>query len=373
MRGEMSKILVTGGAGFIGSHTVDELLNRGYEVRVLDNLVRRIHPDGKFPNYLSLDQVEVIKGDINDRESMLEALMGVDAVYHFAAYQDYLPDFSKFFLVNSLSTALLYELIVEHSLTIRKVIVASSQAVMGEGKYNCEDHGLFIPNLREEEDLKNGIWKIKCPHCDRTAVHKISDESTINPNNPYAMSKYSQEQIAINLGRQYTIPSIALRYSIVQGPRQSFSNVYSGVMRIFSLSLYNNHAPIIYEDGEQLRDFINIKDVVDANLLMLETDDADYNVFNVGGGIAYTVNEFYECVASIYGTEMEPVRNGNYRHGDTRNIVSDISKIKKLGWYPKRTMEESIMSYKDYLEEASPKDDVLQKAKETMESLSVIR
>ena len=130
MRGEMSKILVTGGAGFIGSHTVDELLNRGYEVRVLDNLVRRIHPDGKFPNYLSLDQVEVIKGDINDRESMLEALTGVDAVYHFAAYQDYLPDFSKFFLVNSVSTALLYELIVEHSLPIRKVIVASSQAVM---------------------------------------------------------------------------------------------------------------------------------------------------------------------------------------------------------------------------------------------------
>ncbi|TFB13948.1 SDR family NAD(P)-dependent oxidoreductase [Candidatus Marinimicrobia bacterium MT.SAG.4] len=369
----MEKVLVTGGAGFIGSHTVDRLLIEGLDVVVLDNLSHPNHNEGKIPNYLPIENIQFIEGDVRDKELMKKALQDVSIVYHFAAYQDYLPDFSKFFHVNSFSTALIYELVVEYSLPIKKIIVASSQAVMGEGKHECKEHGDFIPDLRDERDLKNGLWEIKCPHCDGPIIHHTSDESVINPKNQYAMSKYSQEQIAINLGRQYEIPSVALRYSIVQGSRQSFSNAYSGVMRIFSLSLYNKHAPIIYEDGEQIRDFININDVVDANLLMLETDSADYNVYNVGGGIAYTVNEFYKRLASQYDTDIEPIRNGNYRHGDTRNIVSDISKIKKLGWSPKRDLEESIISYKEYLEEESPKDDVLNKALETMKSLSVVR
>jgi len=286
----MQKILVTGGAGFIGSHTVDRLLEKGFDVVVLDNLTTPIHHEGKIPSYLPVDHLHFIQGDVTDWDVVKRALKDVSIIFHFAAYQDYLPDFSKFFHVNSVGTALIYELVVEYSLPIKKIIVASSQAVMGEGQYNCKEHGNFIPNLREEANLKNGLWNIKCPHCDGTAIHRLSDESVINPNNQYAMSKYSQEQIAINLGRQYSIPSVALRYSIVQGQRQSFSNAYSGVMRIFSLSLYHNRAPIIYEDGEQVRDFININDVVDANLLMLETDSADYSVYNVGGGIAYSVN-----------------------------------------------------------------------------------
>ena len=369
----MQKVLVTGGAGFIGSHTVDRLLEKGFDVVVLDNLTTPIHHERKIPNYLPVNHLHFIEGDVTEREVVKRALKDVSIIFHFAAYQDYLPDFSKFFQVNSVGTALIYELVVEYSLPIKKIIVASSQAVMGEGQYNCKEHGYFVPNLREEKNLKNGNWNIKCPHCDGTAVHCLSDESVINPNNQYAISKYSQEQIAINLGRQYMIPSVALRYSIVQGPRQSFSNVYSGVMRIFSLSLYHKHAPIIYEDGEQVRDFININDVVDANLLMLETDGTDYDVYNVGGGIAYTVNEFYKRLASIYETDIEPLRNGNYRYGDTRNIVSDISKIKKLGWSPKRDLKESIISYKKYLEEESPKDDILNKALEKMKLLSVVR
>ena len=369
----MQKVLVTGGAGFIGSHTVDRLLEKGLDVVVLDNLTEPIHHGGKIPSYLPVDRLHFIQGDVTEREAVKKALKDVSIIFHFAAYQDYLPDFSKFFHVNSVGTALIYELVVEYSLPVKKIIVASSQAVMGEGQYNCKEHGYFIPNLREEKNLKNGLWNIKCPHCDMAAVHQLSDESVINPKNQYAMSKYSQEQIAINLGKQYNIPSIALRYSIVQGPRQSFSNAYSGAMRIFSLSLYHKHTPIIYEDGEQVRDFVNINDVVDANLLMLETDSVDYNVYNVGGGIAYTVNEFYQRLASIYDTDIEPIRNGNYRYGDTRNIVSDISKIKKLGWSPKRDLDESIISYKEYLEEESPKDDVLNRALETMKSLSVVR
>ena len=364
---------MTGGAGFIGSHTVDRLLEKGFDVVVLDNLAHPIHYEEKIPSYLPVDHLNFIQGDVRDKEVVKSALKDVNIIFHFAAYQDYLPDFSKFFHVNSVGTALIYELIVEYALPIKKIIVASSQAVMGEGQYKCEEHGNFIPNLRKEKDLKNGLWNIRCPECDDAAVYQQSDESVINPNNQYAMSKYSQEQIAINLGRQYKIPSVALRYSIVQGPRQSFSNAYSGAMRIFSLSLYHNHTPIIYEDGEQVRDFININDVVDANLLMLETDNVDYNVYNVGGGAPYTVNDFYERLASAYNSDLEPDRNGNYRFGDTRKILSDISKIKQLGWSPKRTLEDSILSYKKYLEEASPKDDVLNAALETMKSLSVVR
>jgi len=369
----MSKILVIGGAGFIGSHTVDRLLINGHQVKILDDLVSPVHYKGAIPEYLPINKVEFIKGNINDRSMLLNALSEIDVIFQFASYQDYLPNFSKFFLVNAVGTALLYELIVEHSLPIKKIILASSQAVMGEGKYECKDHGYFIPNVRKEEDLQNRVWTIHCPLCDKTPVYMLSDESVVKPSNQYAMSKYSQEQIAINLGRQYVIPSIALRYSIVQGARQSFTNAYSGAMRIFSLSLYNKHSPTIYEDGEQVRDFININDVVDANLLMLETDSADYNVYNVGGGIAYTVNEFIERLTSIYDTDIEPIRNGNYRHGDTRNIVSDISKISKLGWSPKRSLNESINSYKKYLEKESPNDLILNTALETMKSLSVVR
>jgi len=251
----MHKVLVTGGAGFIGSHTVDRLLEKGFDVVVLDNLTNPIHHGGQIPSYLPVDHLHFIRGDVRDKEVVKSALEDVSIIFHFAAYQDYLPDFSKFFHVNSVGTALIYELIVEYSLPIKKIIVASSQAVMGEGQYKCEEHGYFKPNLRKENDLKKGLWNIKCPHCDRIAAYHLSDESVINPNNQYAMSKYSQEQIAINMGRQHKIPSVALRYSIVQGPRQSFSNAYSGAMRIFSLSLYHKHAPIIYEDGEQVRDF----------------------------------------------------------------------------------------------------------------------
>jgi len=367
------RVLVTGGAGFIGSHTVDKLLEKGHTVRVLDNLSEPVHLDGKIPSYLPIDQIEFIHGDVNNRELLLKALKDIDIIYHFAAYQDYLLDFSKFFYVNSVSTALIYELLIEYSIPVRKIIIASSQAVLGEGRYICENHGTFIPVMREDQDLSEGSWDIKCSYCKIKAGYQLSDETVISPNNQYAISKFTQELIAFNLGKRYDLPTVALRYSIVQGPRQSFSNAYSGVMRIFSLSLHHKRPPTIYEDGEQVRDFVNIDDVVNANLIVLDSKTADFEVFNVGGGNPYTVNEFYQRVESIYETGIKPILDGSYRFGDTRNIISDITKLKKLGWKPKATIDQSILSYKKYIEEQSTSVSILVDASKKMKDLLIVR
>jgi len=371
-------ILITGGAGFIGSHTADALIKNGHKIRVLDNLQKTVHPKGK-PSYLH-PGVEFIEGDVRDKNPFKDALSGIDAVYHLAAYQDYLPDFSTYFHVNSVSTALLYEILVEmgDASGVKKVIVASSQAVMGEGRYKCPEcfknnRAFTYPDIRLERQLSKGDWDYSCGTCGHTLMWQPSDESVINPCNQYAISKYSQEQIAMQMGKRYGIPSVAMRYSIVQGPRQSFYNAYSGAMRIFALSLYFNHQPTIFEDGRQVRDFVNIKDVVDANLLVLESRDADYRVFNVGGGRAVTVNEFYRTMQTVAGRHIEPVLSDYYRYGDTRHIFSDTANLKSIGWTPKRSIEESIKDYWDYLSSQDEIDDILDYAQQHMKHLQVIR
>ena len=277
------RILITGGAGFIGSHTADALIAKGHQVRLLDNLQQPVHLKGK-PAYLARE-AEFIYGDVRDRQVLAYALQDVDAVYHFAAYQDYLPDFSTYFDVNSVGTARIYELIVERKLPIQRVVVASSQAVLGEGLYECGAHGRTVPDIRLEQQLRRGDWEHHCAQCGAVMKPLPTPESSINPQNQYALSKHSTESIAVHLGRRYGIPSVAMRYSIVQGPRQSFYNAYSGAMRIFALHLYFNRPPVIYEDGGQLRDYVNVQDVVAANLLVLDDARADHQVFNVGGGV----------------------------------------------------------------------------------------
>ena len=364
-------ILVTGGAGFIGSHTVDALLEKGHHVKILDNLQQPVHLKGK-PSYIPRD-VEFIFGDVRDKRTLSYALENVDVVYHFAAYQDYLPDFSTYFDVNCVSTALIYEIIVEKNLPVQKVIVAASKAVLGEGLYRCEEHGEMIPDIRLESQLSKGDWEHHCPHCGKYMQYLPTPEHKINPQNQYAISKYTEESIAINLGKRYGIPSVAMRYSIVQGPRQSFYNAYSGAMRIFSLHLYFDKSPIIFEDGQQIRDFINIEDVVRANLLVLEDERANYQTFNVGGGKPYTVLEFYETMQAIVGKEQKPVIGNYYRYGDTRHIFSDISKLRALGWEPQYSIEKSIRDYWNYLNEQTDIDDILDYAERTMKRLNVVR
>ncbi len=364
-------ILVTGGAGFIGSHTADALIAKGHRVRILDSLHPTIHPRGK-PDYLH-PEADFIQGDVCDRDTLLRALDGMHAVYHFAAYQDYLPDFSTFFRVNAVSTALIYELLVQTGMCsrIRKVIVAASQAVMGEGRYRCLSCRMDVfPSIRLDAQLSQGKWDHLCQACHQPLAWMPSDESVIHPCNPYAISKNSQEQIAIHLGSRYGIPSTVMRYSIVQGPRQSFYNAYSGAMRIFSLSLMTGRQPTIFEDGRQIRDFVNIRDVVAANLLVLESSRADYQVFNVGGNQAWTVLDFYNTMQRIVNRECSPVMSGYYRYGDTRHIFSDTQKLQALGWQPVHTVEDSIRDYWAYLLRQDNREDILEYADKHMKHLA---
>jgi dTDP-L-rhamnose 4-epimerase len=371
LKGDSLLILVTGGAGFIGSHTVDRLIEMGNEVRVLDNLQKPVHLKGK-PDFIN-KKAEFVLGDVRDKETLNNSLKDVDVIYHFAAYQDYLPDFSTYFHVNSVSTALIYEIIVENKFPIKKVIVASSQAVLGEGLYQCHEHGNVMPDIRLETQLSKGDWEHHCPQCGEYMKHLPTPEQKINPQNQYAMSKYSQETIAVNLGKRYEIPSVALRYSIVQGPRQSFYNAYSGAMRIFALHFNFNRPPVIYEDGHQIRDYVNYRDVVDANMLVLENDATNYQCLNVGGGRGYTVLDFFEKMQEVTGKKIDPVLLKYYRYGDTRHILSDISRLKSLGWEPKVPIEDSIQEYWEYLNSQTDIEDILEYAEKTMKSKGVVR
>ncbi len=312
------KILVTGGAGFIGSHTCDRLLALGHDVVVLDALTPPVHRNGR-PAYLS-PGADFYQGDTRNRDLLTNLLRRVDAVYHFAAYQDYLPDFSRFSDVNVVSTALLYEIIVAERLDLARVVVASSQSAMGEGLYWCPADGEQVPGMRPEKALAAGQWDIPCPVCGGPLEMQVTPERISNPQNAYGMSKLGQEMVAINLGRRYGIPTVALRYSIVQGPRQSVYNAYSGACRIFCLSYLLGMPPTLYEDGGAIRDYVNIDDVVDANVLVLEDDRAAGRVFNVGGGQAVTTREFADVVRRQYGSSQPAVVTGEYRFGDTRHI-----------------------------------------------------
>ena len=252
-------------------------------------------------------------------------------------------------------------------------MVASSQAVMGEGKYHNENGEIFLPSLRTDKQLKKGEWNHLDPKTGVPLIMDLSDEQTINPMNPYAMSKYQQEMLALNLGKRIGIPSVAMRFSIVQGSRQSFYNAYSGACRIFSLSYFLKKQPTAYEDGCALRDYVNIHDVVDALLLVMEKDQANDQVFNVGGGKGYTVLDFANVVAEVFNSEIKPKIPSEYRFGDTRHIFSDISKLKMLGWQPKRTVYDSVIEYKKYLEQQTDIDDILDYSEKYMKNIGVIR
>lgn len=365
------RILVTGGAGFIGSHTCDRLVELGHDVIVLDALTAPVHRDGK-PNYLT-PGADLFAGDVRNRDLLANLLRRVDAVYHFAAYQDYLPDFAKFTDVNVTSTALLYEIIVAERLDIGRVVVASSQAAMGEGLYRCPDHGEQTPDMRPESALARSQWDHGCAVCGGPVEMLPTPERVANPQNAYGMSKHGQEVVAVNLGRRYGIPTVALRYSIVQGPRQSVYNAYSGACRIFCLHYLLGGAPTLYEDGQAVRDYVNIHDVVDANVLVLTDDRAAGRVFNVGGGTGYTTEQFAEVVRRRYGSDQPGRISGEYRFGDTRHIVSDIDALKQLGWAPKRTPADSVAEYAAWLAGMDGLDEVLARADAKMRELGVIR
>ena len=398
-----NRILVTGGAGFIGSHTVDLLLERGYRVRILDNLQERVHPNGK-PSWVPAD-AEFIRGDVANRRDLSRALEGVDGVFHLAAYQDYLPDFSSFIHTNAESSALLFELIVSdrRRFPVKKIVFASSQSVCGEGRYLCtggEDirntgyaaesvrwptakrantalstlgHGVVTPGPRPLGQLRRGDWEIKCPHCGREMEPLRIDEATVYPHTAYAISKYSIEMLADRLGRRYDIPTTCMRYTYVQGPRNSFYNSYSGIARRFAMRILHGLPPVVYEDGGQLRDYVNVRDVALANVLALEHEGADFQVLNVGGGRPITVVEFARIMLDAFGSRLEPRVAGEFRLGDTRHTVSDISRIRRLGWEPVVPVDQNVSEYIQWLQTQSVRPEYLQEAERVMQKSGVVQ
>src|SRR3989344_3415083 len=256
-KNNLKHILVTGGAGFIGSYVVDELIEHGYNVRVLDNLSASSN-EGKLPKWFN-KKAKFVKGDVREKKDWRKALEGIDAVIHLPAYMDSRSDFSTYVRTNIESVALLFEVIVENKLPIRKIISASSQAVYGLGKYHCALHGDMYPPLRSEGDLQKGKWDVFCETCGKS-MEPMSEKETdrLLPQNPYGISKRVGEELLMNLGRRYGIPSIALRFSIVLGPRQSFKHFYSGALRAFAADVLSHRPILMNEDGLQTRDFVGV-------------------------------------------------------------------------------------------------------------------
>ena len=367
----MTRVLVTGGAGFIGSHTADALLVRGFDVRVLDALLPPVH-DGTVPAYVPRE-VEFVRGDVRDAGVLRRALDGVSIVYHFAAYQDYLTDFSTFFSTNTVSTALLYELIVADRRSVDLVVVASSQAIYGEGRYVCQTHGDVYPGPRPLAQLEARDWEHRCPACRAPVQPAWTDERVLRPHNSYALSKRDQDDIATSLGPRYGVPSVALRYSIVQGPRQSFRNAYSGALRAFAVCALSGAAPVCFEDARQLRDYVSVWDVVAANLLPLERREMHGRSFNVGGDRQVRVRELADLVAEVAGGTVEPTVPGLYRVGDTRHVFSDVSALRSLGWTAARSQRAIVEEYVAWAAQHPGLENTYREAERRMRELGVLR
>jgi dTDP-L-rhamnose 4-epimerase len=355
-------ILVTGGAGFIGSHLVDALVERGHKVRILDSLVDQVH-GGVLPAHLNLN-AQFIKGDVCDPAAVAQALDGIDVVYHQAAevgVGQSMYEIVRYVKANDLGTAVLLEEMIKRPHQFKKLIVASSMSIYGEGAYKCEacDKKIF-PFLRGAEQLAAHDWEFKCEDCggELTPVG-TSEEKPLYPTSVYAVSKQDQEQYCLAVGRAYKIPTVAFRYFNVYGTRQALSNPYTGICAIFSSRLMNDQAPVIFEDGEQTRDFVNVKDIVMANLLAMDTDGGDYHSFNIGTGRATSVKQISELLAKGLGKDITADIVGKYRVGDIRHCVADISKAKKmLGYEPSVTLEQGLDELLAWLGTQSAEDKV---------------
>ncbi len=340
------KILVTGGAGFIGSHLVDGLIARGYQVRVLDNLYPQIHPTGQLPAYFN-QEAEFTRGDVTDKADWLKALAGVDAVYHLAAavgVGQSMYEVEHYVKVNSLGTALLLDILANQKHTVKKMIVAASMSSYGEGTYKCQDCGLVRPPLREEKKLKQGDYNVYCPNCAKVVVPvPTSEEAKQYCNSIYAINKKNQEEMMLNIGVAYRIPTAAMRYFNVYGTRQSLSNPYNGVVAIFLSRIRNGKPPVVNEDGLQTRDFIHIKDVTDANILALEKEAADYQIFNVGAGQPVTIRKIADLLINICKSPLRADITNKIRKLDVRHCYADTTKITTLlGWKPKIDLEDGL-------------------------------
>jgi dTDP-L-rhamnose 4-epimerase len=354
------QVLITGGAGFVGSHLADGLLRAGHRVRVLDDLTPQVHGNLR-PDYLS-DQVELLVGDVRDRDMLRDALDGVDVIFHFAAavgVGQSMYEISRYMSVNTQGTAELLQALLDSKSNPQKIVVASSMSIYGEGAYHCAHCNANVaPPVRQPAQLRAGQWDVFCPVCSGpltpapTREDKPSDLTSI-----YALSKRNQEEMCLIFGRTYGIPVAALRFFNIYGTRQALSNPYTGVAAIFASRLLNGLPPLIFEDGTQMRDFVSIHDIVSANLLAMESTAADQMVFNIGSGKPITIQRVAEILAGALGKKIAPVVTQKYRAGDIRHCYADISRARAvLGYEPRVTHEEGFRELAAWLREQQAED-----------------
>ncbi|MBS1266582.1 MAG: GDP-L-fucose synthase [Candidatus Woesearchaeota archaeon] len=358
------RVLVTGGAGFIGSFVVDKLISQGHQVRIFDNLKQQVH-QGKKPDYLN-PKAEFVLGDVTKSKELYEAMQDIDVIYHLAAavgVGQSMYEVAHYVHQNSFGTANLLDLLVNKEHDVKKLIVAASMSSYGEGAYKCDDCGVVYPPLRKVEQMKQGKWELFCPDCNNPIKPIPTDENKYQHcNSIYAISKKDQEDMVLNIGKTYGIPSVALRFFNVYGARQSLSNPYTGVAAIFMSRIKNNNSPVVYEDGMQTRDFISVHDIAKANLLALNSNAADYEVFNVGTGIPLTIKSIPLTLAKLYGSDVKLIVTNKYRKGDVRHCYADISKIKnKLGFEPTVNFEQGMEEFINWSKKAES-DDKFEKA-----------
>lgn len=350
-------VLITGGAGFIGSHLADELLRHGWRVRVLDSLAPQVHGSAG-PEYLE-PEVELIRGDLRDARLVSEALRGIDTVYHFAAsvgVGQSMYELEKYTSVNALGTAVLLEAVARRP--VERLIVASSMSIYGEGLYRSGDGSLCTVPERSLEQLKHGRWDFSDAR--GRPLQPVPTPETKPPSltSVYALTKYMQERMCLMIGRAYGIPTTALRFFNVYGPRQALSNPYTGVMAIFASRFLNDKPPLIYEDGAQQRDFVNVKDLVRACRLCLDAPGAVDQVVNIGSGQAHSVSELAERVGRALGKgHIKPQITGKYRMGDIRHCFADITLARSiLGYTPRVSLDAGLLELADWLQGQTAND-----------------
>jgi dTDP-L-rhamnose 4-epimerase len=354
------QILITGGAGFIGSHLADALLQRGHRVRALDNLLLQVHGrDAERPAYLHPD-VELQRGDVRDADAVRRALDGVEAVYHFAAavgVGQSMYEIDHYTSTNNLGTAVLLQELADHP--VAKLVVASSMSLYGEGMYRTGDGALRAGFERPLEQLRRGEWELAGENGDTLTPVPTPETKMPSLSSVYALSKFDQEQLCLMIGRAYGIPTVALRFFNVFGTRQALSNPYTGVLAIFASRLLNDNAPLIFEDGYQRRDFVSVHDIVQACLLALDTPGADGRAFNVGSGESYSVRDVAAMMASILGKTIEPDVCGKYRVGDIRHCFADITLARTvLGYRPAVTLADGLVELAEWLQDQAADDRV---------------
>ncbi len=351
---QFRRILVTGGAGFVGSHTVDLLLEKGYEVSVLDNLDPQVHGKRDKPEFLDLDRIEFVKGDILDRDTVLSLVGDVDAIIHLASrvgVGQSMYQVEQYVSANTMGTANLLDVLVTEEHQVRKLVVASSMSIYGEGRYSCKECGLVSPQIRSDQQLDSRIWELLCPQCGSVLGPQPTDEAKpLQPTSVYAMTKRHQEEMALLVGKTYGIPTTALRYFNIYGPRQALSNPYTGVIAVFSSRTQNDNPPLVFEDGNQTRDFIYVKDVARANLLAMEKSGATNQVLNVGTGRATSIKEIALRVIELYEKDLKPLVTGRYRSGDVRHCYADIGKISALGFRPEYSLSQGLRETMDWVQ-----------------------